>query len=63
MGYLMLKFDSIMFDSNHCIIFKITLFIIICLYRVVWFQIFQSNTNNLQAIIWFQVTNKNSGQL
>ena len=32
----------------------------ICLHTVLWFQVFLSNTNNLQAITWFQVTNNNN---
>ena len=33
---------------------------IICLHTVIWFQVFLSNSNNLQTVVWFQVTNNNN---
>ena len=41
-----------------CIIFKFSLLkslsIIICIHTVIWYQVFLSNANNLQAILWFK---------
>ena len=33
---------------------------VICLHTVIWFQVFQSKTCNLQKFIWFQVNNNNN---
>ena len=44
-----------MIQSNYSYLIRI-----ICLHTVLWFQVFLSNTNYMQAMIWFQVTNINN---
>ena len=36
--------------------------IIICLHTVIWGQVFQSNTNNLDTVVWFQVFLSNTNK-
>ena len=44
------------FSMFHCIFWKIApvFSIIVWLYRVIWYQVFLSNTNNLHTDVWLQ---------
>ena len=56
---MLLSNISINRNNLNCIHSCDYMILIIHLYAVIWFQVFLSNTNNLQAIIWFQVPNNN----
>ena len=43
------------------LIYYSDLILIICLHKVIWFPVIQSNRNNLQAMIWFQLINNSAG--
>ena len=48
------NFTFYMVQNNSCLI------IVICLHTVIWFQVFQADTTNLQAILLFLVINNNN---